>query len=56
MPEYDMFTPCPGCGEVGTSLMVFEGTEDGEIQLMDCSKPRSECRVAEYYPERVSDE
>lgn len=53
MTEYDMFTPCPGCGKIGFSIMVFEETETGEIQLMRCGEPFDKCRVSEYYPERV---
>ena len=51
--EYDMFSPCPGCGNIGFSVQVFEETRDGEIQLMRCPEPFTECRTAEYYPSSV---
>ena len=51
--EYDMFSPCPGCGNIGFSVQVFEETRDGKIQLMRCPEPFTECRTAEYYPRSV---
>lgn len=51
--ERDMFSPCPGCGNIGFSVQTFEKLEGEEIQLMRCSEPMAECRTAEYYPRKI---
>jgi len=54
--KYDMFSPCPGCDNIGFSVQVFESTENGEVQLMKCSEPNANCRVSEYYPRHTGED
>jgi len=53
MTEFDYTTPCPGCGNVGFSIDIYEHVGETEVHLMRCSQNKGTCRVCNYYPEIV---
>lgn len=43
------FPPCPGCGQEGFSVQIWEVDEDGnDVQMWECGN--RDCRVNQYKP------